>query len=488
MPIAALSVRLVANPKPPQASRKDDYFSYLLAEPTDERGMGDVVRYDHSTGQWHIWDGARWAPDRTTLIFELVRQRALQWIADATETGHGGDTVALLSVILDASKKASVLKMLASDPRIAMSGDEWDPQPELMGFPNGVLDLRTLKFYAKDDPIKANRPDPAWLISRAAKVDWDPDADKGPFMDFLDDIMSHDPDMVGYVLTVLGYSMLATNQEQKFWMWIGGGSNGKGILARTVSAALGDYAYSPPDTLYMKNRFGAVNASVPRPELMKLQGTRFTFMSEPQGGQFNEELLKAHTGGDPIEARTLYSKTFKTFTPTHKIVFLANDPPRTEDVGPSMQRRVRLVRFMEDYRDPSRADNTLEARLQSPAALRGALVAMATAANMYLQWNALPEPQKVTDWSRAYIADNDPITSFLGAMCVQSIGGDVQAGPFFKSFDDWCGSNGFEKTTQNAFAREMTKRFERKSRPNGNFYVGVRLKNITDIAEDGNDD
>jgi phage/plasmid-associated DNA primase len=53
-------------------------------------------------------------------------------------------------------------------------------------------------------------------------------------------------------------------------------------------------------------------------------------------------MLKAHSGSDFIEARTLHSKTFKTFQPTHKIVFLTNNPPRTEDVGPSMQRRVRM--------------------------------------------------------------------------------------------------------------------------------------------------
>lgn len=456
---------------------RDDYFATMLAQPYP-LGLGDRVRYDHSTGLWHIWQGIRWAPDKTTNIFEQVRDRLVNEWLPSKVINPDSDSMKVYAALLDAGKKVSVLKMLASMPGIAMSGEEWDSDPELMGFENGVLNLRTL--------VLDKHPDPGLLVSRSTGYDWDPNADFQPFYDFVSDIMSGDADLTDYLIRVLGYSMLGVNQEQKFWMWVGAGSNGKGILARTVTKALGDYSYSPPDTLYMENKFGASRSDAPRPELLKLQGARFTYMSEPQGRKFNEELLKAHSGNDPIEARTLYSARFKTFTPTHKIIFLTNETPRTDDVGPSMQRRVRIVKFNEDYSPGSgRSDNALEGRLQSDDNVRGALRIMAQAAHLYLQHNDLAEPKQVLDWSQAYIAENDPLSSFLTAQCVVGQGFEVPAGALWKAFDLFASQNGFESMNMNAFSRAMMARFIRKSRAAGNFYIGLRLKNTTDhVAEE----
>ena len=57
-------------------------------------------------------------------------------------------------------------------------------------------------------------------------------------------------------------------------------------------------------------------------------------MSEPNGGgQFNDEMVKAHTGDDPIRARALYSNDYAEFRPTHTIMIAANTPPKVSDVG-----------------------------------------------------------------------------------------------------------------------------------------------------------
>lgn len=458
------------------ASTRDDYFASILAQPSPA-GLGDRVRFDHSTGIWHIWNKVIWEPDRTTYVFDLIRDCMIGWFSDSTVTA---EDVKRLSALLDVGKKMAVLKSLASMPGIAMSGDEWDSDPELMGFTNGILNLRTLTLDT--------HPDPALLIARSTGVDWDPNADVAPFLKFVDDIMSNDADMTEYLLRVLGYSMLGTNKEQKFWMWVGQGQNGKGVLARTVAKALGDYAATPPDTLYMKTKYGAASSDKPRPELLKLEGARFTYMSEPQGGAFNEEMLKAHTGNDFIEARTLHSKTFKTFQPTHKVIFLTNNPPRTDDVGPSMQRRARIVWFEQDYRDPKRDDKELEERLKTTALMQGALRLMAGAASDYLSMG-LPEPAKVTAWSKAYIEENDPLASFVTEMCVTGERGSMeQAGQMWKSFDGWTERTGVEKWSKTGFGLAMSRKFEKKVKTAGTFYVGIRLKNMADAAEEAGDE
>ena len=461
-------------PFPIHPTTRDDYFAWVLAQPGDI-GLGDTVRYDHSTQLWHVWNGIRWAPDRTTVVFDLIRQRMSHWFDINTGMVKTEADGKLYSALYDTGKKVSVLKALASMPGIAMTGEEWDQWPELLGFNNGVLDLRTL--------VLDTNPAPELLISRSTGVDWDPQADTRPFISFVDDIMGGDADLRDYLLRTLGYAALGTTREQKFWMWVGQGQNGKGVLARTVTMALGDYAATPPDTLYMKTKYGSASSEKPRPELLKLEGARFTYMSEPQGGQFNEEMLKAHTGNDPIEGRTLYSKTFKTFNPTHKIVFLTNNPPRTEDVGPSMQRRVRMLWFEQDYRDPKRDDKDIEARLQETKNLQGALLVMGIAAQEYLT-SGLPQPQKVTDWSAAYIAENDPLGAFVDEMCVKDPNTEVASGQLWKAFDGWCDRNGAEKMTQTGFGLALARKFDRRTKMAGRFFIGVRLKNMTDVQDD----
>ena len=467
-----------------EASHRDDYFADLLAEPFSDRGLGDVVRFDHSSNLWHVWNGARWRPDETDLILDMVRDCVEGWIKDDLAM-HAGKSVATFSALLNTAKKKSVLEALASYRAIAMLGDEWDHDPDLLGFENGVLNLRTGVFYHKDhDP----KPDPKWLVSRSTGLEWDDAADQTPFLSFVEDITSHDYDVASYLLKTLGYSLIGSNQEQKFWMWVGPGSNGKGILARTVAKALGDYAYSPPSTLYMRTRQGSATANTPRPELLKLQGARFTFMSEPDGGQFNEELLKAHTGNDPIEARTLYSARYKTFYPTHKVHFLTNTPPKTDDVGPSMQRRVRIIQFNEDYSLSSgRADNTLESRLQTTEAMQGALVALTTWALTYLQTNDLPEPQIIQDWSKSYISDNDPITEFIKVACVEQMGATVPGGKLYEAFANFCTGSGYDEMASNTFGRIMGAKYPKKRVVSGSEYQGIRLKNATDWVSESSD-
>jgi len=454
---------------------RDDYFATMLAQ-SSPLGLGDKVRYDHSTDLWHIWNDIIWKPDRVDGVHELVRDRLYAWLGSKV-INPTDDSAKTYATLLNTSKKKSVLEALRTMPGIAMSGEEWDTQPTLMGFNNGVLDLETL--------VLDKSPDPALHISRSTGFDWDPEADASLFTAFIEDITSHDPDVAVYVRRLLGYSMIGTNREQKFWMWVGRGSNGKGLLARTVEKALGNYAYSPPDTLYMANKMGSSRSDAARPELLKLQGARFTFMSEPQGQKFNEEMLKAHSGNDPIEARTLYSARYKSFTPTHKIVFLTNEMPKTDDVGPSMQRRVRVVKFLEDYGPESgRADNTLEDRLQTPEALQAALYVMAVQAYHYLKTSSLPEPHQVTLWSRAYITENDPISSFTEVMCVEDPKAEVKSGVLYKAFDAFCEQNGYESMSLNAFGRAVSARYPRRLRNSGSFYTGIRLKNMTDGAAD----
>jgi putative DNA primase/helicase len=460
--------------QPRELSKRDDDLADLLLK-TEVKGrrlkLADAIRFDHSKQQWHVWDSKRWAPDKTNLVYDMVHDQASKLLSAAS-----GPEAKAIGSLLDRAKKDSVLKTLASRRGIAMVGDEWDPDPTLMAFSNGVLNLATGEFDTS--------PSPELLLSRSTRQKYDPDAKAPRFEQFLIEVMGGDPGLVVYLATVLGYAMFGWQREQKFWMWVGGGQNGKGTLAKAVTHAFGDYADTPSAELYMKTRFGAARSDAARPDLLRLQGVRFVWMSEPHGGQLNDEMLKAHTGDDPIQARDLYGKasSITTFRPTHKINFLTNDPPRTEDVGLSMRRRVRIIKFREDFTG-AKEDKVLEEALKKETP--GILALLTRFAKMWYE-NGLIEPPEVTEWSAEYMEDNDPLAAFVSEACIVGKKNEVfcSASIMWIAYQDWCARRDVEQGTQTGFGLAMQRRFERRKKTAGIVYLGVRAKNAGDLADD----
>lgn len=449
-------------------TKEDDPIAGLLAKEAPV-GLGEVLRYDHLRKRWLIWNGARWRPDLTNRVYDMLREQVGLWMG--SKSFREGDVKAVLPV-LNFSKKESVLKSLAAREGIAMSGNEWDLDGYLVGFENGIMDLRTGSWYDK--------PSSELLVSKSIGIDWEPQAECPTFDWFLNDIMGGDADLVAYMRRMIGYALIGTQAEQKFWMWVGRGSNGKGVLARVLHDAFGDYAEAPADTLYMRSRFGSARSDVARPDLMRLQAMRFTYMSEPPGNQFNEEMLKAHTGEDKIIARDLYGRagSFAVFEATHKIVFLTNDPPKTDDVGVSMRRRVRVVRFDQDYEE--NPDRTLYDRLKTEKAgiinlcIREALAWIA---------EGMPEPKKVADWSAEYIEENDPLAAFIAQRC--EVGRRV-VGPsnsLWASYEDWAAKqDGFDAMSMTGFGLALSRRFKKVRKGTGMVYQGIRALGVMELA------
>jgi len=454
------------------SKRDDDLADLLMLATGTYPPLPQRARYDHSKKNWHLWNGFRWKLDDRNEIFEEVRRRALSHI------GSGDSSRAkIVAYLLDSSKKESVLKALASRPAIAMVGDEWDTHANLLGCRNGLIDLHNGEFFPE--------PDPDLLITRSVRAKWVDGATCPRFMKFVSEIMGGDEELALYLVRLLGYALYGNQREQKFWLWVGGGSNGKGTLAKVMSFVLDDYADTPSDLLYMKTKFGASKSGDARADLVKLQGKRWTWMSEPQGGNFNDELIKAHTGDDPIQARSLYSNNYITFRPSHTIIFLTNLAPKVEDVGDSMRRRVRIIRFDEKFSDPGVVDRDLEDKLRGE---RDGILQLLVRAAVAYHTEGMPEPARVLEWAGEYIDDNDPLGRFLYERCEVGAGKSSSAKLLFDTYQDWAASVDAETLTMTAFGLLMARQFKKERGKSGTTYYGVRARSIVEIAGDGGED
>ena len=76
-----------------------------------------------------------------------------------------------------------------------------------------------------------------------------------------------------------------------------------------------------------------------------LRGARLVTASETREGRaWNEQRVKAMTGGDPITARLMRQDNF-TFRPTFKLLLSGNSKPVLRNVDEAWRRRFHIIPF-----------------------------------------------------------------------------------------------------------------------------------------------
>ena len=141
--------------------------------------------------------------------------------------------------------------------------------------------------------------------------------------------------------TMCQYLHVDTNHA-RFFMWVGGGSNGKSKLQSLYRMCLGDYAITMPSTVITGKQVENGKAC---PELRRGQHRRLIFFSEPST---NETLAsgtaKLITGGDMMYVRGLYEDGTEI-----KIsgipVCCCNETPNVNDQSDGVWRRLVEVPF-----------------------------------------------------------------------------------------------------------------------------------------------
>jgi putative DNA primase/helicase len=445
-------------------------------------------RYDHTAKQWHHFDGVRWAPDQTEAVHYAVRMTASRALG---ASGIGEMEQKRLFALLQWPTQERVLKALSTFPGYGTNGDEWDSDPFTLGVTNGVVDLRTNKLI----PAR-----PEQNITKTTEHAFEPIrkptdlAKRAPrFMQAMSQWMSGDEDMVYFLLFWFGASMFGLSPEQRFLLMTGIGRNGKGALKHAILEATGDYSEELDPALYMRNKFGGARSNEARADLLKLKGLRITFFSEPQGGTFNEELLKAHTGQDRISGRALYSNNVQSWDPTHSINFLTNNLPAVEDVGPSMAERVMVADFRESY-EGDRQDRRLYGTLEDEA--EGILAILVWAASVwYARWDSdvggLVLPARVIEQSKDFMERNDPVANWMNDRCRRGRDLTSPSQVAYESYLEWHTQSGApgDPFSMVRWAATLQKKGMAKAKTErGMLWRGFNLYGAMELAERGLDE
>ena len=216
-------------------------------------------------------------------------------------------------------------------PRIVRER-ELNADLNVMGFENGIVDLRTAKLL--DAPAGADR-----FVTKSTGISYNPDAAQAA-----DCLFEHlDDEPREFWIEALGW-MTRGQPSRRIWLVVGVHNSGKTTIAAAIQAAFGpDYASGLMQDALQKQRGDSAHKG------MAALGApaRFVTVEEPSTGSLDTSLLKAVSGGGNISVRRLYKDPINV-TASASLIILANpgkSVPRLGLADPALADRVRELPY-----------------------------------------------------------------------------------------------------------------------------------------------
>ena len=423
---------------------------------------GANVRYCKEWSTWLIWDGSRWARDRSNAIFNMARSVIRAMYEAGHEIEDDKKRAESMSYVAGCERRTRIEAMVAlaaSDPAIAITPDCLDCHPFLFNVANGTIDLKTgdLRPHSRQD-----------LLTKRSRVAFDLAAKCPRWDSFMSEIMSGDDALIAFLKTAAGYSLTGDTSEQCFFVPYGLGGNGKTTLLEVIMELAGDYGmYTPTDTLMATRGDGIPN------DIARLKGARFVAAIEAQEGRrLSESTIKALTGGDTITARFLHAEFFD-FVPQFKLWMGVNHRPVIKDTSPAMWRRVQLIPFLYTVPEEKR-DKNLKAELlaELPGILNWAI-------DGCLTWQirgSLDSPSAVREATAEYRSEMDVIAAFLADRCILESSARLSARALYESYSQWCSESNERAVSQRTLGLKLKDRgFQNKHERDGWYWQGMGL-------------
>ena len=449
--------------KPPKNSTPIKYLTDLKVAEIFVRRHGKDIRYLHPAEKWLVWDGTRWAEDKTGEVVRRAKETTLLILEIVKDIQDDDVRARLLKRALTIQSEPRIKAMITvaqSESGVPVTADKLDSNPWLLNVQNGTIDLRTgeLRPHKQED-----------LITKLIDVPYDRNAACPVWEAFIQRIMHDDPDLIRFLQKLVGYSLTGNTGEQVMFMLYGTGANGKSTFIDTLLSLLGDYGLQTPTETLLNRKENAMSNDIAR-----LRGARFVSAVESEHGRKLAEVqVKRLTGGDVITARFLYHEYFR-FIPEFKLVLAMNNKPIIEGSDHGIWRRIRVIPFTVTI-PPEEQDKNLGEKLKNELA---GILRWSVEGALRWQKEGLEAPESVKVMTENYRAEMDVLADFIKECCdVSDPNAETPFQDLYFRYQDWCIAEDEEPISKKEFARRLTERGFNGGRDRfGRFRRGIRLK------------
>ena len=431
----------------------------------------DTIMFVPEHNSWYEWSTYYWSAVDPAYIEARARVSVAAIATDSALIGtFGGEEV--LAFIQNSSRAQTYRNMVSiakTDESVLVSVRALDADKNLFGVGNGAVDLTTGKL----------RPaNPLDRITIASEVDYVAEAKCPIFEQTLSDVFFGDEEMITFFQRLMGYTMLGSPTEQLFVIPYGGGANGKSTIFGAISNVFGAHAKTADSSTLLGGAGG--NAGGPREDILRLRGSRFVYVSEPDdGGVLKEGLIKGMSGGEAMAARGAYAKTTIEVVPTWTVFMPTNHKPIIKGVDAAIWRRIMPIPFDRNFETDPDVVRDLDRNAKLAKEQSGILNWLVTGALQY-KLMGLKVPQKVLDAKAVYRDDMDVLAEWLDMCCVLGADQHASSEALFTSWRTFAEANGELKTIANS--RSLGRRLSSKGLETFKNKYGIRGRGFEGIS------
>ena len=508
---------------------RDESVDYMIIESCKTRGESDFARvlyylfkdrfrvFSEEKKEWMEYREHRWVPigkgsnlrsKISGVLSNMYMKKADEAMLKSQSLDSGDDqekqnefrklaaTFTEIGKLLKTTRqKDNIMKealeiFYIKDPKFSeqLNNDQY-----LMGFNNGILDIRNKEFRAGtvDD-----------YVSMTTNIDYEVydsnNSEHVKIMEELNNFMSTIfpiPNVKEYMYQHMASMLVGENKTQSFNIYNGSGSNGKSMLVDLLKKSLGEYATgSVPLSLITGDRpsTGGTNT-----ELLHLKNKRLAVMNEPSKNMpLNTGAMKELTGGDEVQARGLYEKKSTHFTPQFKLVACTNTMFDINSNDDGTWRRIKRIDFISKFAKNAKPtaqnphiyemDTSLSSRLQRWAPL----LMWKLAQIAFEKQGDVDVCKEVEQSSNEYRTEQDSLELFVSDMIMKEEEGKevttLKITSINQEFKRWFNENADGKPPK---PREIRKFFEKKfgAYPRTG-WKGIRFRADYDDEEDEEDE
>jgi len=432
--------------------------------------FGGELLYCPEMKSWYVWDGKRWIPDNGS-IYQYAKQIAGIWEEEAmrrTDKEKKG-LLKFASYCSSLSGLKSMIQIAQTDEEMQIGSSWFDRNHMRLNVDNGIIDLENIKCVDFDRrEFITHKADVTYVKGKRNKQ-WE---------SFFEDILP-DRDVRRFVQTAVGYSVTGLTEEDKVFILLGDGCNGKSTFTSAIVNLLGTYASQASSDLLIHK-----HSSGPRNDMFVLMGKRFVSATETgESCQLNENIVKQMTSGERVSVNPKYKSQIE-FTPTWKTWLSTNHEPTITGTDYAIRRRLILIPFSVqiplgkiDVRLRTYFANDYEGR-------SGILNWILDGVQLWKKYG-LVLPNCVLNFTKRYHEDQNLIGQFLTDMCVTARDAKVAKNTLFSAYVEYCKQVKEKYRSKNAFGRHLRgEGFTEIRNSQNRYWVGLKLDDRINILPD----
>jgi putative DNA primase/helicase len=416
----------------------------------------EKILYIPELKSWVYYDGKKWVQDVQRVQVEKICTEVIKTLYAMSSAAIMENERKLYAAWAlkteDEGKRRAMVAGAERVQNLVKSITVFDKNNYLFNCNSGTIDLKTgeLLPHSPDD-----------YLMKLSPVNYDPDAECPLFMDTMTRALQGDTELISFLQKYFGYCFMYGKK----------GSNGKSTITTALFEVMAEYACKISfNTLLAGMNRQAGGASE---DLARLAGVRFVVASEPpENAAFNDALLKDLTGGDPINARHLHSKSFD-FIPQLKLCIFGNHKPRLRGSDGAVRRRMRLIHFNYSFKNSGEIKGYAEKLKEEYSGLLAWLVQGC----LLWQEQGLQEPEAITTATDKYFYENDTLQQFFDENYTFDLSGSILFKDFYDSFCEYTGNNKMTKVKFSKIVQDDLELIVEAGAKNQKYVKNIRGKN-----------